>query len=429
MKRTIAAVAALAAASLALTACGGGSDSDSSSGSSGGPTTITVSGWSLSTTPEFQKLADAFSAKYPDYKVQVKEYDATNYNTLLTADLAAGKGPDVITQKEVKYLPTFVKGGQLADVSDLKAPDGIGGTDSYKVDGKTYALPYRMDSWVMFYNKDLFDKAGVTYPDGSWTWDDYVANLQKLKAGLPKGAYAAYLHNWQSTVQGLANAQSGADILKGDFSHLKEPYERTVGLQKDGLQVDFNTEKANQLTYQAEFGKQHAATMLMGSWYVATLISQQASGEADKFNWGFAPVPQMDSSTAGTSNTPVTFGDPTGFAVNAHADGAKKDAAEKFLQFASSEEAANMLAGIGITPALINDAVINTYFAVPGAPTDDLSKFAWATHKTLPENPTSDKTAAVQGILGDLHTAIMSGSKSPDDAIDEAEDRFKNEVG
>ena len=46
-----------------------------------------------------------------------------------------------------------------------------------------------------------------------------------------------------------------------------------------------------------------------------------------------------------------------------------------------------------------------------------------------PENPTSNKAAAIQGILGDMHTAIMSGSASVSDAISEAEDRVANEVG
>ena len=233
MKRTLAAVAALAASSLALTGCGGGGSDDAKSD---GPLTLTLSSWSIATTPEFKTLADGFTAKYPEYRVKLKEYDPAQYNTLVTADLAAGSGPDIITQKEVKYVPTLVQGGQLLDVSDVKTPEGLGGTKSYEVDGKSYAVPYRMDSWVMFYNKDLFDKAGVAYPDGSWTWDDYVSNLEKLKPGLPKGAFAAYQHNWQSTVQGLANAQADADILKGDYSYLKEPYERALSLQKDGLQ-------------------------------------------------------------------------------------------------------------------------------------------------------------------------------------------------
>ena len=418
---TAGSIAAVAALALAGCSSDSGEPADPDA-----PVTLNVSAWSIETTPEFQLLADEFEKKHDNVKVELKEYDPAEYNTLVTADLAAGSGPDIITQKEVKYVTTFQEGGQLLDVSDVALPEGIGGASSYEVDGTAYAVPYRQDSWVLFYNKALFDAAGVAYPDGSWTWDDYATAAEALTTDASKGAY---LHNWQSTVQGFANAQTGTDILEGDFSNLKDYYDNTLALQDAGAQVDFNTAKANQLTYQGEFGTQKAAMLLMGTWYTATLIAQQASGEANDFEWGIAPVPQLDDSTAGTDNTPVTFGDPTGFGINANIDSAKTDAAKAFLEFAASEEAAQLLAGIGITPALTSDAIAETYFGVEGAPTDELSAFAWATHETLPENPTSSKTAAIQGVLADLHTAVMSGAEPIDSAITTAEERVKSEVG
>jgi multiple sugar transport system substrate-binding protein len=433
MKRSYAAAAGIAVvATLALAGCSGGGDDAAAPEESSGPVTLSLSGWSLDTTPEFQKLADAYHEKNPDVTIELKGYDPTDYNTLVTADLAAGSGPDIITQKEVKYLPTFAEGGQLLDVSDVKLPDGISGAGSYEIDGTAYAVPYRNDSWVLYYNKALFDQAGVDYPDGTWTWDDYAdaaAALTDGLAGAGSAAKGAYLHNWQSTVQGFANAQTDSDILKGEYDYMEPFYDNVLALQDAGDQVDYNTAKANQLTYQGEFGKQNAAMLPMGTWFVATLIAQQASGDADDFEWGIAPIPQVDSSTAGLDNTPVTFGDPTGFGINAAIDESKVAAAKDFLAFAAGEEGAQVLAGIGITPALLTDAVVETYFSVDGAPTDDLSKFAYGTHEVHPENPTSSKAAAVQGILGDMHTAIMSGSVSVKDAIKEAQDRVANEVG
>ncbi|KAF2420791.1 extracellular solute-binding protein [Microbacterium sp. B35-30] len=431
MKRSFAAAAGVAVvATLALAGCSGGGEAAPEESS--GPVTLSLSGWSLDTTPEFQKLADAFHEENPDVTIELKGYDATEYNTLITADLAAGSGPDIITQKEVKFVPTFVNGGQLLDVSDVELPDGISGAGSYEVDGTAYAVPYRNDSWVLYYNKALFDQAGVEYPDGSWTWDDYsdaAAALTEGIAGAGGTAKGAYLHNWQSTVQGFANAQSDGDILEGEYDYMEPFYDNVLALQDAGDQLDFNTAKANQVTYQGEFGKQNAAMLPMGTWFVATLIAQQASGDADDFEWGIAPIPQVDSDTAGLDNTPVTFGDPTGFGINAGIDESKVAAAKEFLAFAAGEEGAQVLAGIGITPALLTDGVVETYFSVDGAPSDDLSKFAYSTHEVHPENPTSDKAAAIQGILGDMHTAIMSGSKSVADAITEAQDRVANEVG
>ena len=69
-KRTMIATAGLAAAALALTGCSGGGSVDPD-----GPITLSVSGWSVASTPEFQLLADGFTEKYPDVTVEVIDYD------------------------------------------------------------------------------------------------------------------------------------------------------------------------------------------------------------------------------------------------------------------------------------------------------------------------------------------------------------------
>lgn len=431
MNRVIKGAAAVAiTASLMLTGCG----NDTSTPPSGsGDITLTMSAWSVATTPEFQLLADGFTAANPGIKVELREYDAGEYNTLLTTDLAGNAAPDIITQKEVKYTPTLVEGGQLLDVSDVKLPDGLNGTASYQYEGTQYAIPYRQDIWVVYYNKALFDAAGVEYPDGSWTWDEYAATAKevtsKLRAAGNNDAYGAYQHGWQSVVQGFANAQvKGADILEGEFAHMDSYYARVLDLQDSGAQISFNTRQANQLTYQGEFGKQKAAMMPMGTWYVATLIAQQSSGTADDFEWGFAPAPQYDSSTTGLDKTPVTFGDPTGLGINAKISADKVDAAKKFLAYAASVDAAKALAGIGITPALTTDDVVDVYFSAEGSPQDELSKFAWSTKTVVAENPASKNTAAIQTILGDLHTAVMSESTTFASELTNAENRFQNEI-
>ena len=156
-------------------------------------------------------------------------------------------------------------------------------------------------------------------------------------------------------------------------------------------------------------------------------MSPRKGGEADKFEWGFAPAPQLDKSTTGTSATPVTFGDPTGLGINPKISKGKLAAAKTFLTYAASADGAKGLAGIGITPA-DTEAVKDTFFQLDGVPQDDLSKFAFTKHDTKPENPVSKYTTPLQNILNDLHTAVMSGSKDVDTAIAEAQTRAKNEV-
>ncbi|WP_277212149.1 ABC transporter substrate-binding protein [Isoptericola croceus] len=440
MKRMIPAFGLSAALALTLAACGGDATNETPSTDGGDttaeemtdePVTLTLAGWSLNTTPEFQVLADSFSEAYPNVTVEVAEYgDGDDYDTQMIADLAAGVAPDIYVQKNLKNFFTYADGQQLLDISDVVSglDPATGGVDFYQMDGTSYAVPYRQDSWLLYYNKDLFAEAGIDEPDGTWTWDDYVETSKALSDELDvKGSYQ---HSWQSVVQGFALAQSdGAALDSGDYSYLAPFYERSLDLQDAKAQESFGTVTTNSLSYQAQFGTQEAAMLPMGTWYVATLIAQQENGEAEDFEWGMAPIPQVDSSTTGTDATPVTFGDPTGLGINPAIDEDKVAAAKAFLAFAAGEGGADALAGIGITPALLSDTVVDTYFSLDGVPTDELSAFAFSTHDTRPENPVAETTAVVQNILGDAHSAIMSESDSVDDALAEASDRAANEAG
>lgn len=433
MKRSTTTALGLAAvAALALTACGGGPGEGDAAGEEG-PITLTLGGWSLDSTPEFQTLADGFHAEHPDITVELRDYDATNYDTQMVADLSAGSAPDMYALKNLKTFWTYQSGGQLLDVSEVAdgLGDDVGGAETYEVDGKTWAIPYRQDAWFLFYNKTLFDAAGVAYPDGSWTWDDYVDTAEQLTTALAgQGVKGTYQHNWQSIVQSFALAQTeGADLLSGDYGFLKPYYERALELQDAGAQESLGTVTTNSLTYQSQFGTQKAAMMPMGSWFVATLLAQQANGEADDFEWGFAPAPQRDASTTGTEKTPVTYGDPTSLGINPAIDDAKVQAAKDFLAYAASTDAAMAMTRIGVTPATTNDEVTESFFAQDGVPTDELSTFTFSTHEVKPENPVAAPVAAIQNILNDAHTAILSGSASIDDAIAEAESRAKSEAG
>ena len=430
------------AAVMMLAGCG------SSNNASGGKTEeldknakteITFAGWSLDTTPEFQTLADGFMKDNPNITVKIKQYSADDYDKQLTSDISGKSQPDVFPIKNLqKYYTYAAESGGLADLSDIAASyDGDKNIDvsSYKLeDGKYYAMPYRQDSWVLFYNKDMFDKAGVAAPDGTWTWDDYTKAAEELKEKLPaagydkNSVYPLYQHNWQSVVQGFAVAQTdGAydDFFKGDYSYLKPYYERALKWQEEGLTIDWNTSNSTKVQYQAQFGTQKAAMLPMGTWFAATLVSQQKSGDADKFTWGMAPIPQNPDGA--TSDAPVTFADPTGLAVSANISGQKLAAAKEFVKWASGEKGSEALAKIATTPAYFSDSVADTYFGTEGMATDDLSKKAWTDHKTNPENPVGKGTDVIQDVLKTANSSIMTKTSSVDDALAKATQDVKDQ--
>ncbi|SED58195.1 ABC transporter substrate-binding protein [Ruania alba] len=431
MKRTWITFGAPAlAGALALTACS--SDAESSGGTENEAVEeITLSAWSVSITPEFNALIDAYNAQNPDTPVAIQEYNATEYSTQIIADLAADSAPHLITLKSLNDLITLHEGDQLLDVSDIAAENDppIVGLDTYTIDDVTYAIPFRQDAWYLFYNKDLFDAAGIEYPDGSWTWDDYAAAAEELTEALDAAgsdAYGTFQQHWGDLVLAFANTQDPeADVLSGEWEYLVPWYERTLALQDAGAQVTYGSITTNSTDYKAVFGTQQTAMMPMGSWYVGVLLAQQESGDADDFAWGFAPAPQPNASTI---ESPVSPGSPTGIGINSGVSGPELDAARDFLAFVASEEAGVAVAEVGISPAYGSEAVTDAYFSVSEMPSDDLSSFAFAESAPRLGFPVDELTPSLQNILNDAHSAILAGTVSPADGIAEAMERAQSEV-
>ncbi len=418
---------------LSLSACSGGTNAGGANPD--GLITLSLSGAEIQMAPggELDTLVKGFEATHPKVRVEVKQYDSAQYTTLVSADLAAKAGTDLIWLNQVKSATTWIQGKQLLDVSDIEVSKDVKGLESYQSGGKTYALPYRFDSWVLYFNQDLFDKAQVAYPDGTWTWEDYEQKAADLSKGLKAAgsdAKAIYQHTWGQFDQAFPAAQvPGADMFSGHYEFMKPFYERSLRMQKAGDQIDYNTAKSNKLHYIPEFGKQQAAMFLMGSWYPQLLKADIAEGKSQKFKWGIAPAPQLNSETTGLDQVPVTVGDPTGIAINAGIDKSKLQAAKDFLQYQASEAGAEVLASAGVLPALLTDTVVKTWAEKSGSPSDDLSRFAVSTYKSGPDNPQEPTWPAIANILATTHDAIMSGAQTVDAALKEAGDRVKNEVG
>ncbi|KAB8289571.1 ABC transporter substrate-binding protein [Bifidobacterium avesanii] len=430
----ITATAAITAALLALAGCGSGQGGASSAETfdPNAKTEITLGGWSLSTANnEFKTLADGFMKKYPNVTVTLKEYSADDFDKQMTTDLSGGNMPDAFPIKNLqKYYLYAKESGALADLNSVAATyrdDKNIDISQYNIDGTYYALPYRQDLSVLFYNKTMFDKAGVAVPDGTWTWDDYMRTARELKQKLPAAGYdpasvyPTYHHStWQAYGQAIATAQAGdADKFQaGDFDYMKDYYNNVfLPAQDEGLTISYNTANATKVQYAAQFDTEKAAMMLMDTWQVGGVITDAQTGNGDKFEWGIAPLPQNASNTSGT---PVTYGDPTGFAVFENSSGQKRAAAMEFVKWAAGEEASALLAQTHSTPSYFSQKVIDTYFAAEGVPQDELSRTTWSKHTVKPENPVTAKTNEIQGNLKIAHSTIMTETGSVDAALAKA---------
>lgn len=417
MKRIITAAAGLAAVALALTGCAG----QEAPAEEEGPVTLSVAVWSLEQTPEFQALFDAFEAANPDITIEPVDILADDYPEKVTTMLAGGDTTDVITMKTVVDYLKYAERGQLADLTDtVEGLDtaNLAGLDPYEVDGAYYASPYRQDFWLLYYNKGLFDAAGLPYPDHI-TWDDYVELSKQLTddSVSPK-VYGSYQHVWRSVEQAIAAAQTGGDLLSGDYGFMKDQYALTLDLQQSGASLDYATAKTQQVSYRTMFETGQTAMMHMGTWYIAGIKAAIDAGTST-VDWGVAPIPQVKA-----GGETKTFGAPTAFGVNAKSK--HQAAAKQFVEFASSEAGALAIAKIGVVPAYSSDAVTAAFTALP---TDDLSVETFSESKQVAlEMPVSEDTSDISTILDEEHDLLMVGESSVDDGIAAMEERVKNEV-
>ncbi|TCL65322.1 carbohydrate ABC transporter substrate-binding protein (CUT1 family) [Hydrogenispora ethanolica] len=128
-------------------------------------------------------IINEFQKAHPNVKVQISWTDWDSHYEKLKTELAAGGGPTVYLLDSV-YIQGYAGRGLLEDLSrrvKIFSKEKYSGLDAVKDPrGKSWAVPQGIQLQVLYYNKDMFDKAGVKYPTANWTTDDMLAAAKKL---------------------------------------------------------------------------------------------------------------------------------------------------------------------------------------------------------------------------------------------------------
>lgn len=434
-KGRIASMALAAAVTLTVLAgCGNsGSSSQTSASTNAGDTNssaqastsaakekvnLTWALWDVDKTTYYKPLIDGYIAKNPNVTIEMKDLGSTDYQTVLGTQLAGGdSGLDIINVKDIPGYTSMTNAGQLEDLSSYIKENNIdtslyaGTTEQITVDGKLYALPFRSDFWLVYYNKDLFDAAKVPYPANDMTLAQYDEIARKMTSGSGNNKiYGSYYHTWRSAVQLFGILDGKNTIIDGQYDFLKPYYELILKEQDEGICMDYATLKTSSTHYSGVFENNSVAMMNMGSWFISTLIADIKSGKAETKNWGLVKYPHPDGVQAGT-----TLGTITSLAVSSSSQ--NKEAALDFVKFVTGEEGAAIIAGTGTFPAIKSDNVVSKITSIDGFPADDNSKEALKTVKTYLEMPMHPKSAEIETTLNDAHDAIMTKSVSVDKGL------------
>lgn len=370
--------------------------------------------WDVNLTTYYQPLIDAYVANHPNVTIEMVDLGSADYQNALITQLTGNADLDVVCVKDIPGYANLVKGGYLTDLSGEGIDASLyGGTiEQITVDGAYYAIPFRSDHWVLYYNKDLFDAAGVDYPTNDMTLAEYDALARQVTNGTGAGkVYGAHYHTWRSAASLFAVLDGQHSVVDGNYDFMKNTYEMVLAQQNDGICQDYGTLKATQTHYSGVFFNNQVAMLNMGTWFIPTQIEKVKSGESLATNWGIVKYPHPEGVEAGT-----TLGTITSVAVNAAS--AKQEAAIDFVKFVGGEQGAEVIAKTGTFPAIKNDAVLDELAKMDGFPTDENSKEALKTAQVYLEMPMHDKAADIETVLNEAHDGIMTGSLTVDEGIE-----------
>lgn len=389
------------------------------------PVTLKWALWDWEATAYYQPLIDAYKAIKPNVTIEYVDLGSTDYMTMLSTQLSGGADLDVLTIKDIPGYANLVKQNHLEPLNGFIGEQGVdkaayGGTvEQIAVNDEVYALPFRSDFWLIYYNKDLFDKAGVPYPTNDMTLDQYDELARQLTSGSGvEKVYGAHYHTWRSAVQLFGILDGKNTVVDGDYDFLKPTYERILKQQEDGIVMDYATLKTSSTHYSGVFYNNSIAMLNMGSWFIATQIEKVKSGESQAVNWGIVKYPHPDGVPAGT-----TLGTITSLAVNKKSE--NKEAALDFMKFVTGEEGAAVIAATGTIPAIKSDEVVSSIASIDGFPTDENSREALGTTKTYLEMPMHEKSADIEVILNEAHDNIMTKNTTIDQGLADMKSRVQ----
>jgi multiple sugar transport system substrate-binding protein len=363
-----------------------------------------------------QKIVDAFEDANPDITVDVTTLPYGDYGTALQTDLAAGTQSDVFDIEYANYAD-FQANGVLApiEVSDASVyRQSV--LESYATDGTQYALPSSFSDVVLYYNKDLFDAAGLDYPTGDWTWADEKAAAEKLTdqaAGVWGDHQPVSFHEYYKVL-----AQNGGSFLNDarDAAAFNTPEGIEAAkwlVEKSGTVMPTIEQGQGTPDFDTNLFKDGKLAMLhTGIWVFGAVADVP-------FNWDIAVEPgNTDQASAVFSN-----------AVGVSSASKNIEAASKWAEFLTSSD-------------VMVDARLDSGWELP--PISDETKLATYLDKGAPENrqavfdsldgialPPVAKTgqAEMQDIITEELVEAQAGRKTVEDALASAEQRINAVIG
>lgn len=355
MKHRLALVTAVAASVLVVAGC---SSPAADSGSDGdGSGTIRFLGPEDPKT--FAPVIKAFEAKNPDITVEYAQVPFDQYASTLQQRLAAKDDTIDVFAVDQPNLAQIAAQGFLVDLSDLKEQAQQATSPAqYEIniyDDKMYALSVWNSTQMLFYNKDILDKAGIAAPSADpaqrWTWEQTAdAGRAAQAAGTESGLLLEQVEAYYQ-LQPLIESAGGGSGISGDDALTVDVtdagWQKAMDWYADSFASGLSPRGVGGFQTSAVFTDQKVAFFVGGPWDVGGFSANAP------FRWGVAPQPYF------AGGTPVT---PTGsWSWGINTASKSKAAAQKFLEFAALDAEGNLATTEATTIIPANSEAASAY--------------------------------------------------------------------
>ncbi|UCR89620.1 ABC transporter substrate-binding protein [Mycetocola spongiae] len=243
-KRALTAVALGAAFALTLAGCapGGNSANGGSEGSGDEAVTLKVWSWQAQSSPQWNKIFDAYEKDNPGVTIEFEGFQPTEYNQILATGLEGRDGPDVAMLRAYGGLQNAVAAGQLLPVGDKitgldQIAPSVMAAATGKADGLVYGVPFATQTLQMIYNKTLFEKEGLKAPK---TWEEFISLndslLEKQITPMALGAREDWVLPIFADIMGSARyggSEFEAAVLDGSQNFNDPNYVASLQVVKD----------------------------------------------------------------------------------------------------------------------------------------------------------------------------------------------------
>lgn len=238
-----------------------------------------------------QSLIDEFNASQDEYEASHVYVPFADYEKQLTLGIASGELPDLVILDGCG-MASFIQLGLFGDISDadINWDDEYmeGPMESTMLDGKHYGIPFATNCTALFYNKDLFDAAGIDYPDENTTWDEF----HEMAKALTKDGVSGFGNAATNTDEGTFQCLQWLYTAGGSYTDIEDGVDAYKLMQEMIEDGSWTKECVNwtQSDVNNNFMAGNLAMQQNGPWQIPGI-----EANAPDLNYGVTVLPKKDA--------------------------------------------------------------------------------------------------------------------------------------